>query len=270
MSDDTESNLDGLGRLFFEVHKELPREGPGSTASTMRALDVIKPFLPESPRIVDVGCGPGAQTLVLATELPHARITAIDLCEPFLVQLRDRAKERQIGDRIDAIRADMGEWSPILSGKVEPVDLVWCEGAAYFIGIANALRRWSDWLKPGGFVAFTEAVWLTDAPSPRTLAIWEEYPELADPAACLALTEQCGYEVLGSFVLPQSDWLDDYYAPMQRRIDHLRTEYADDADAMRELDVHQEEIDVCREYGTEYGYLFVIARTTQRSAPGTE
>jgi hypothetical protein len=24
--------------------------------------------------------------------------------------------------------------------------------------------------------------------------IWEEYPELADPAACLALTEQCGYE----------------------------------------------------------------------------
>ena len=262
MSGDTGSILDGLGPLFFEVHKGLPREGPGSTASTRRALDVIKRFLPESPRVVDVGCGPGAQTLVLAPELPHAQLTAIDLHEPFLAQLRDRAAKRQVGDRIDAICADMGEWNPTLSGSAEPVDLVWCEGAAYFIGIANALRKWSGWLKPGGFVAFTEAVWLTDAPSPRTLAIWEEHPELAEPAACLALTEQCGYEVLDSFVLPQSDWLEEYYAPMQQRIDRLRTMHTDDADAMSELDVHQEEIDVCREYGAEYGYLFVIARTT--------
>ena len=262
MSGDTGSILDDLGQLFFEVHKDLPREGPGSTASTRRALDVIKPFLPESPRVVDVGCGPGAQTLVLASELPHAQITAIDLHEPFLAQLRDLAVKRQVGDRIDTVCADMGKWSPILSGKAEPVDLVWCEGAAYFIGIANALGKWSSWLKPGGFVAFTEPVWLTDAPSPRTLAMWEEYSELADPAACLALTEQCGYQVLGSFVLPQSDWLDEYYAPMQQRIDGLRTKHADDARAMSELDVHQEEIDVCREYGAEYGYLFVMARTT--------
>jgi len=252
---DEESALGDLGQLFFEVHKDLPREGPGSAASTWRALDVIKRFLPDAPRVVDVGCGPGAQTLDLAAALPGALITAVDLHEPFLVQLRDKAAGQQLGDRIDALCADMGEWSP-----TEPVDLVWCEGAAYFVGVENALRQWSSWLKPTGSVAFTEAVLLTDSPSPRTVAIWEEYPELADSKACLALTARCGYEVLDSFVLPQTDWLDEYYAPMQQRVDDLRRRYAGDSDAMDELDVHQEEIDVCREYGDEYGYLFVIAR----------
>lgn len=255
MTGDEEAEVGDLGRLFFEVHKDLPREGPGSAASTRRALKVLEPFLPQGPKIVDVGCGPGAQTVDLAGALPGAKLTAIDLHEPFLTQAREQISAREVADRVVVVCADMGEWTPS-----EPLDVVWCEGAAYFIGLENSLRRWASWLKPAGFIAFTEAVLLTDSPSPRTVALWQGYPALNGPTACLALTTECGYEVLDSFVLPQSDWLDEYYAPMQQRIDDLRAEYAADAEAIAELEVHQEEIDVCRQHGDEYGYLFVIAR----------
>ncbi|NRA02079.1 MAG: hypothetical protein HRU00_05690 [Myxococcales bacterium] len=64
--------------VFWKLHQGLPKQGPGSDASTRRALALV-PELPSAPRILDLGCGPGRQTLVLAretggqlTELPDA------------------------------------------------------------------------------------------------------------------------------------------------------------------------------------------------------
>ena len=54
-----------LGEAFFELHRDLPREGPGDDASTLRALGMCTE-LPERPEILDIGCGPGMQTLALA------------------------------------------------------------------------------------------------------------------------------------------------------------------------------------------------------------
>ena len=48
-------------RFFFEIHQGLPREGPGDFDSTRRALALLG-GLPERPRILDIGCGPGMQT----------------------------------------------------------------------------------------------------------------------------------------------------------------------------------------------------------------
>ncbi len=242
--------MEGLGPLFFEVHSDLPREGPGSPASTRRALELARPWLPARPSVVDAGCGPGAQTAVLAAELPGAKITALDLHEPFLDQVRARGL-----DGVEPVRADMGSWSP-----PAPVDLVWCEGAAYFIGVERAVAVWRDWLVPGGCLALSDAVWLTDAPHPEAAAMWEEYPAMGDRAACLAKLTTGGYRVLGDFVLPREDWLEEYYAPLQRRLDRLREQHAGDPDALAELAEHQREIDVCRAHGEDYSYLFVVAR----------
>ncbi len=51
--------------LFFEIHSGLPREGPGDDASTRKAFSMV-PSLPASPLILDIGCGPGMQTLELS------------------------------------------------------------------------------------------------------------------------------------------------------------------------------------------------------------
>ena len=60
---------------FFKLHSGLPREGPGSDASTRKAIRAL-PSLPPSPRVVDLGCGPGRQTLVLAQALSSSIIAA--------------------------------------------------------------------------------------------------------------------------------------------------------------------------------------------------
>lgn len=243
-----------LGPLFFEVHRGLPREGPGSTASTLRALELARPHLPPLPRVVDLGCGPGAQTRVLADALPDALVVAVDLHPPFLVQLAEALGTDCA--RVELAVGDMATWAP-----QEPVDLVWCEGAAYVMGVPAFLERWRAQLRPGGCVALTEAVWLTDAPSPASLAHWaSEYPQMTDVAGLLEQVRAAGLELLGHFVLPRSDWLEEYYAPMQARLDALVTEHAGDPQALTELAVHQREIDVYREHGDELGYAFAVAR----------
>ena len=49
---------------FMDLYGDLPRAGPGDNGSTARALGMIK-GLPAEPRILDLGCGPGVQTLEL-------------------------------------------------------------------------------------------------------------------------------------------------------------------------------------------------------------
>jgi len=247
--------MEGLGDLFFKVHSDLPREGPGSDTSTLRALEIARPHLPTSPVIVDMACGPGAQTCALAGALEDARIMAIDLHEPFLGQLRDRLASITTNSEVEIIHGDMTTWAPD-----DPVDMVWCEGAAYIMGVGEALRRWHAWLPTGGIVALSEAVWLTDNPHPEAASMWEEYPAMGDIEACEALFRSHGFEPIDHFVLPISDWLDAYYAPMEKRLDALREQHAGDKNALAELAIHQREIDVCREHGEDYSYAFIIAR----------
>ena len=54
-----------LIELLIALHDGLPRQGPGDSASTRRALALCA-SLPDAPEILDIGCGTGAQTLTLA------------------------------------------------------------------------------------------------------------------------------------------------------------------------------------------------------------
>jgi len=92
--------------LFWELHSDLPREGPGADGTTREAAEKI-PRLPEGSRVLDVGCGPGVQTLVLAREFPQARITAVDRHAPFLEELRRRAGLSEVSSRIASLQGDM-------------------------------------------------------------------------------------------------------------------------------------------------------------------
>jgi SAM-dependent methyltransferase len=55
--------------------------------------------LPETARILDVGCGTGETCLRLARELPRARILGIDVHEPHLEVARERTRE--FGERVE-------------------------------------------------------------------------------------------------------------------------------------------------------------------------
>ena len=51
--------------IFFEIHRGNPREGPGNFAATRKAYSALSD-LPDRPIILDIGCGPGQQTIDLA------------------------------------------------------------------------------------------------------------------------------------------------------------------------------------------------------------
>ncbi len=242
--------------IFFDVYEALPRQGPGNRASAARALALCGELPPE-PAILDLGCGAGAQTLHLA-ELTAGRIVALDSHAPFVSEAQRRIAAGGLGPRVAARVGDMTA-PPVAPGTT---DLLWCEGAAYFLGIERALRTWQPFLRAGGHLCFTEAVWLRSDPPAEVREMWEkEYPAMTDVAGNLALIERVGgYDLRGHFTVPDTAWWDDFYTPMERRIAALRPKYAPDPAAGAVLDSIAGEIDLHRRFGDCYGYEFFVLR----------
>lgn len=241
-------------RIFFEVHDGLPREAPGSAASTARALAMVGDG-GRLRQVLDVGCGPGMQTLDLADRLAQTPIVAVDLYLGYLQELRRRAVQRGRAARVLAVRADMAR----LPFAANTFDLIWCEGAAYVVGVEQALRAWRPLLRSGGRIAFTELVWLRDDPPAAVRAHWAGYPGMQNCNGIRAAIDRAGFERLGDFVLPDRDWWDDYYGPLGQRIDLLRRRYSGDETAARVLHGCAAEIELYRRYPGCYGYAFFVA-----------
>ncbi|MBO0511525.1 class I SAM-dependent methyltransferase [Streptomyces beijiangensis] len=230
---------------FFSLHHGLPRQGPGSDGTT-RALLALTGRLPKRPRVLDLGCGPGRSALLLAAET-GAEVTAVDTHQPFLDELRQSAAARGLGGSVRTVNGSMSEL-PYADGSF---DLVWAESSAYIIGFDTALSSWKRLLAPGGALVLTECVWTTDAPSAECRAFWDaaECPlRTAEANATAAVAG--GYDVLGTYVQPESDW-DEYYIPLARRLDATEP----DGPAMAQaLAGTREELAMRRAHGAEYGY----------------
>lgn len=254
-------NNNALYEAFFALHHGLPRQGPGSDTTTRRllALALYAPGgrggspsqLPERPRALDLGCGPGRAALLLAAEA-GAEVTAVDLHEPFLRELREAADARGLGDSIRTLHADMGEL-PLPDGSF---DLVWAESSAYSIGFDTALASWRRLLAPGGTLVLTECEWTVDEPGPEARAFWERHYRLRTTAENTAACVAAGYRVLGVVPQPESDW-DAYYGPLGERADAANPAAPGMAEALAST---REEIALRRDHGGEYGYTGYVLR----------
>ncbi len=241
--------------IFFEVYESLPRQGPGSRACAARAFRLCEE-LPQSPAILDLGCGVGGQTLQLA-EMTQGSIVAIDSHPPSIERLRAVVAERRLSHRVSAIVGD-------LATPGQPpgsFDLIWSEGALYSIGLRNALDGCHRLLRPGGYLAFTDAVWRKENPPPAVRNSFDlDYPTMGWLDDDVAAIRDCGFELVGHFTLPEEAWWDDFYTPMEARIAELRGKYANDAEASRILDQLAEEPGMHRRYSDFYDYEFFVAR----------
>ena len=241
--------------MFFELHAGLPREGPGDDGSTERALRLL-PNLPTRPQILDVGCGPGAQTLVLASAT-GGTVTAVDVHQPFLDELRQRARAAGLAENIHPLRASMNA----LPFEPESFDVIWSEGAIYIMGFEGGLRAWQPFVRQRGYVVVSEVSWLVDDPPAPAREFWNEaYPAMQSSAENRAAVERCGYERVADFVLPKSAWLDGYYTPLARRMDTLERDHANDPATLKFIAGERREIDLFHAHGDTYGYVFYLMR----------
>ncbi|MDD9379998.1 bifunctional class I SAM-dependent methyltransferase/N-acetyltransferase [Streptomyces sp. ZAF1911] len=249
----TQSDL--FFEAFFALHGGLPRQSPGSEATTRHLLSLCGP-LPERPRALDLGCGPGPSALLLAAEAGGlgADVTAVDLHDGFLDELRAAAAARGLTDRVRAVKADIGDLSDRPDGSF---DLVWAEGSAYTIGFATALARWKRLLAPGGTLVLSECEWTVDEPSAGVRAFWDPHYALRSTARNLAAIQAAGYRVLAIHRQPDSDWA-AYYGPLAERVAAASEPSGPEAAAA--LGFVREEIDVRERHGHEYGYTAYVLR----------
>ena len=68
--------------------------------------------------ILDLGTGSGAIAIALATELPEARIVAVDLSMPALLLARENAKLNQVEKQLHFVQSDMLKGIPAASEKL--------------------------------------------------------------------------------------------------------------------------------------------------------
>ena len=242
-------------QIFFEVFESLPRQGPGNRACAARAL-VFCRDLPPAPAVLDLGCGVGGQTLQLA-ELTSGSIVALDSHAASIERLRATVAVRGFAERIQPTVGDMA--NPGLPPA--SFDLVWSEGALYNIGIEKALRVCRVLLRPGGYLAFTDAVWCRDNPPPEVKAGFDaDYPAMGRVPDVLAAIENSGFSLIGHFNLPDEAWWDDFYTPMEIRIEELRGKYRADDEALAVLDQLAQEPEMHRRHSGYYAYEFFVAR----------
>ncbi|MFW0782907.1 class I SAM-dependent methyltransferase [Gordonia sp. CPCC 206044] len=236
--------------ILWKVHDGLPREAPGSAATTELLLRLAGP-LPTQPRIVDIGCGTGPAAIVLAQQT-DGRVTAVDVHEPFLSAVGDRARAAGVADRIDVLDASMDD----LPVAERSVDLIWAEGSAYIMGFDAALSTWRSLLSASGVMVLTELEWTTPTPSDGARAFWRTgYPAIRTTAENVAAVQRAGWDVLATYLLPDSDW-DNYYEPLTRRVAELRRLGVSDD----ELAPATEEVDVRAAFGADYGYTGYVLR----------
>ncbi|MBN2383161.1 class I SAM-dependent methyltransferase [bacterium] len=244
-----------LWEIFFEVYEGLPRQGPGNRRCTERALRLCV-GLPRASMIVDLGCGVGGQTLHLA-DLTTGTIFAVDNHAPSIERLKATLAARGLSQRVQARVGDMAH----LDLPPESYDLVWSEGALYNLGIGKAMRICRGLLRPGGFLAFTNAVWRKENPPPEVKASFDlDYPDMGTIADVVTDIQHGGFELIDHFTLPDEAWWDDFYSPMEQRIIELRRKYNNDAEAITVLDQLAREPEMHRNHSDYYAYEFFVAR----------
>ncbi len=240
--------------FFLELYGALPRAGPGDNASTGRAFSMMK-GLPPTPTILDIGCGPGMQTVELL-RLSGGTVVALDLLPQMIARVKEAAERAGSADRVETIQADMNE----MAFEPASFDIVWSEGAIYFIGFEKGLEKVRQFVKPGGYVAVSEAVWLEPDPPEEVVEFWQAYPEIDTVESKLRVVSRLGYENVGHFVLPTSSWTELYYEPLANRVSKYEPEWKGIAEAEDVLAEARTELDMFAKYARYYSYAFFVMR----------
>lgn len=239
---------------FLEIYGTLPRAGPGSDEITRKAYSMMH-ALPEAPRILDVGCGPGMQTIELL-RLSRGTVVALDLLPQMLRRVEAAAAAAGVSERLVTVEQDMNSMTVLASS----FDVVWSEGAIYLIGFEEGLKNFRGLLRAGGYLCVSEAVWLKPNPPLEVIEFWKEYPEIDFVEAKLRIIEEAGLELIGHFILPPEAWEEHYYQPMRLKIAEKEREWEGDAEGMEVLRAAKDEISVFQRFSDYYSYAFFVMK----------
>jgi 2-polyprenyl-3-methyl-5-hydroxy-6-metoxy-1,4-benzoquinol methylase len=145
-------------RVSAAAHTALPHANPLSVRQVSDLIGFIAHAKPATA--LDVGCGPGALAIALATKC-SAKVLGIDISEPFLERAKLASASLAMSGEPHFISA-----SP-LSLSNETFDAILCVGSSQAIGTPIEALAWCrDRLSPEGLLLFAELTWRR-RPEPR-------------------------------------------------------------------------------------------------------
>ncbi|GAB1379577.1 class I SAM-dependent methyltransferase [Pararhodobacter aggregans] len=221
---------------LVDLFLRLDRAGPGDAESLRWALGVAG--TPADARVLDAGCGTGADTGTLLAAVPGGTVTALDAAAEFVAS---------VATTYPAVTAIQGDMADPPAG---PWDLIWSAGAVYTIGVRRALEAWRGVLAPGGRVAFSDLRWTMATPPEEAAAFWQaEGVTLTDAAGLEAEVRAAGWRVLGARWVGRAGWT-RYYDPLEAVL-------ADEPDSelARAL---KAEIALWKRWGDSYDYRLLV------------
>ena len=241
--------------LICEYYATVERQGPGSPEITTKALSFVD-NLSEESRIADIGCGTGGQTMVLAQHAP-GQITGVDLFPRFVNLFNENARSLNLQHRVKGIVGSMEH----LPFHEEELDLIWSEGAIYNIGFERGVNEWRQFLKPGGFLAVSEATWFTDKRPAEIDEFWQDaYPEIDTIPRKVTQLQNAGYIPVANFILPDICWTEHFYAPQVPAQEAFLKKYTGNRMAEEFIANQRHETQLYHKYKEYYGYVFYIGK----------
>jgi ubiquinone/menaquinone biosynthesis C-methylase UbiE len=172
--------------------------------------------LPERPRILDIGCGRGLQTIELA-RLSNGDVVGIDINNNALSQLEQRIEQEGISAQIAVVARSLYE----TGFDDESFDLLWEEGVLHLLDDLRSFRECNRLLKPGGFLVMHETIsWFK--------GIRENLPVF-------------GFRYVVDHLLPEHYWWTEYGAPLEERIRSF-LEATDSVQVSGELSQYEQEV----------------------------
>jgi SAM-dependent methyltransferase len=143
----------------------------------------------------------------------------------------------------------------------EELDMFWSEGAIYNIGFERGLNEWRKFLKPGGYVAVTEASWFTDERPEEINQFWEDaYPEIDTIPNKVAQMQKAGYIPVATFILPENCWTEHFYALQVSAQETFLKKHAGNQAAEDLVANERHEAQLYAKYKAYYGYVFYIGK----------
>lgn len=255
MSDENKSIHEFDFDLICEYFSSMERQGPGSPEMTLRALSFID-NLSAGSRIADLGCGTGGQTMILAQNIP-AKITGIDLFPVFIDLFNAAAQRLNVNDRVKSVVGSMDDL-PFAEGEI---DLIWSEGAIYNIGFEKGLTYWRKFLKPGGYVAVTEASWFTEERPEEIDSFWRDaYAGIDTIPEKVAVLQKAGYIPVASFILPENCWTEHFYDHQVKAQEVFLARHRGNKTAEELVENERREAVLYSKYKDYYGYVFYIGK----------
>lgn len=252
-----------LPDFFYEIFDtSLPRLNPGDDRLTVQALHTLLNAKPDFAnkandgmlRVMDLGCGNGAQTIQLATHI-NGTVLAVDNHKPYMDELQRRAEKKGVSDKITLYLKDMRDLG--LTGG--SFDLIWAEGALFITGFREGLTMYHSFLVKEGLLAASELAWLRPDPPAECLQYMNsQYPAMVDIDTNLCIIASCGFKIIGHFPLPESAWWEPFYNPLENRLRLFRKKYTADPEKSGLIDSVQMEIDMYRKYSKYYTEVFFL------------